>query len=427
MADLVAAETRQASSRWPSLASACLGWMFDAMDLQIFTLILFPCVSELIGSRDPGQVAWYGGIILACKLVAWGLGGIVFGVVADRIGRARTMIITVLIYAFFTGLSGFARNWEQLALLQALAGIGIGGEWAAGAALVSEVWPDRTRARAMQIMQMSFAFGFFLAAVINIVVGPYGWRYVLFVGAAPALLTLLIRRTVPEPERWTRTRDLRVAAAARGEAESAGSTFAAIFSPEFRRRTTVGVLIASTMMIGSWATTTMIPIWVHQLIGAGPRLAAIHATSVCFMLINVGAVLGYTALIWMTDALGRRLSYFLIVVGCATVNILMFTQVHALATLEWFMVAYGFFAVGGFGTFAAYLPELFPTRIRATGQGFCWNMARAFTAVGPFMSGALLSAFGSVPSAGLTIVWIYLVGMIAIWFGPETRGMPLMD
>jgi MFS family permease len=415
---------QRTDSRWASLISACLGWMFDAMDLQIFTLILFPSVSELIGTRDPGQVAWTGGIILACKLVAWGLGGIVFGVVADRIGRSRTMIITVLIYAGFTGLSGFAQNWWQLAILQALAGIGIGGEWAAGAALVSETWPDRSRSRAMQVMQMSFAFGFFLAALINMFVGPFGWRYVLFVGTAPALLTLAIRRYVPEPERWRRVRDGQIAAGTRA---SAGATFAAIFGPDFRRRTIVGVLIASTMMIGSWGASTLIPTWVVQFVGPGQRLAAIQATSTCFMLSNVGAVMGYLTLIWLTSAVGRRWSYFLIVVGCACVNVTMFTQVHSLAALQWFMIPYGFFTVGGFGTFAAYLPELFPTRIRATGQGFCWNMARAFTAIGPFVSGALVSQAGGVPSAGLTVAWIYVIGMIAIWFGPETRGVPLAD
>jgi len=233
--------------RWTALMSASLGWMFDAMDLQIFTLILFPSVSELIGTREPAQVAWFAGIILACKLVAWGLGGIVFGVVADRIGRSRTMIITVLIYAGFTCLSGFARSWQELAFLQALAGIGIGGEWAAGAALVAETWPDRTRARAMQVMQMSFALGFFLAALINLTVGPYGWRYVLFTGIAPALLTLVIRRYVPEPERWLNVRDAQIAA---GTRPTAGATFTAIFTPEFRTRTIVGVLIASSMMIG---------------------------------------------------------------------------------------------------------------------------------------------------------------------------------
>jgi len=146
-----------------SLASACAAWAFDAMDLQIFTLVLFPSVSELVQSTDPGVVARAGGLIVACKLVALGLGGIAFGIAADRIGRARTMMVTVLIYSIFTGLSGLAQDWWQLLILQACAGIGIGGEWAAGAALVAETWPERTRARALVIMQMSFAIGFFLA------------------------------------------------------------------------------------------------------------------------------------------------------------------------------------------------------------------------------------------------------------------------
>jgi MFS family permease len=414
-------------SRWIALLSACLGWMFDAMDLQLFTLILFPSVSELIGTGDQGKVAWVAGIIIASKLVAWGLGGIAFGVITDRIGRSRTMIITVLIYSGFTGLSGLAQSWQQLAILQALAGIGIGGEWAAGAALVAESWPDRTRSRAMQVMQMSFAFGFFLAALINLTVGPYGWRYVMFVGVFPALLTLLIRRFVPEPERWLQARRDQIAAATRGARDSAGATFAAIFAPEFRRRTIVGVLIASCMMIGSFGAGMLIPIWVNQLVGPGQRLAAIHATSTCYMLSNIGGLMCYLTLIWLTGAVGRRWSYFLVVVGAACINVAMFTQVDSLSSLQWFMIPYGFFTIGGFGTFAAYLPELFPTRIRATGQGFCWNMARSLTAAGPFAAGTLMSEFGSVPSAGLTLAWIYLVGMVAIWFGPETRGMPLAD
>jgi MFS family permease len=183
---------------WASLASACSAWMFDAMDLTIFTLVLFPSVSELVGSANPGVVAYTGGLIFAWKFVALGLGGIVFGVAADRIGRSATMIITVLIYSVFTGLSALAQNWWQLAILQALAGIGIGGEWAAGAALVAETWPERTRAKALIVMQTSFAAGFFLAALINLVVGPIGWRFVFALGAAPALITILVRVFVRE-------------------------------------------------------------------------------------------------------------------------------------------------------------------------------------------------------------------------------------
>jgi MFS family permease len=409
---------------WASLASACSAWMFDAMDLNIFTLVLFPSVSELVGSANPGVVAYTGGLIFAWKFVALGLGGIVFGVAADRIGRSATMIITVLIYSVFTGLSALAQNWWQLAILQALAGIGIGGEWAAGAALVAETWPERSRAKALIVMQTSYAGGFFLAALINLVVGPIGWRLVFAAGAAPALITIFVRVFVPEPERWISVRNHRRLA---GVADTAFGTFLALFAPGIRRRTIVGVVVAAAMMIGGFGAGAVLPIWVRGLVGPDNPALAVTITSQFFMLNNVAAVLGYLTVMWLTDAIGRRWSYFLVALGCAATVLFCFTQIETAEGLLWFAPVYGFFIIGGFGTFAIYLPELFPTRIRATGQGFCWNMARIFTAAGPLLTGALVGAFGSAPTAGAMVTVIYLGGMIAIWFGPETKGVPLQD
>jgi MFS family permease len=408
---------------WAALVSACAAWMFDAMDLQIFTLVLFPSVSDLVGTANPGVVAYTGGIIIGWKLLALGLGGIAFGVAADRIGRAKTMIVTVLIYSVFTGLSGFAQSWWQLAILQAFAGIGIGGEWAAGAALLAETWPERTRARALVIMQMSFAAGFSLAAAINLVVGPIGWRYVFAAGATPALITLFVRLFVREPRRWIAVRNQRLSA---GSTDSLLTGFLGLFAPDIRRRTMVGLLVAASMMIGAFGGATLLPVWIRGLVGADPRLA-VEATSQFFVLTNVGGVVGYLAVMWLSDAIGRRWSYFLMAIGCMAANLLMFTQIATIADLLLFAPIYGFFVVGGFGTFAVYLPELFPTRNRATGQGFCWNAARIVTAVGPVAIGAIVNTFGSAPAAGATVTAIYLVGLIAIWFGPETRGVPLQD
>ena len=145
------------------------------------------------------------------------------------------------------------------------------------------------------------------------------------------------------------------------------------------------------------------------------------------MLANVGAVFAFLALMWLNDLIGRRLSYFLVVLGCIGTSLFAFTQIRTIEALLWFAPLYGFFAIGGFGVFAAYLPELFPTRIRATGQGFCWNMGRALTAIGPLMAGSLVATLGSVPMAGIAVTTIYLVGLVAIWFGPETKGLPLQD
>jgi MFS family permease len=426
--ELTSPRSRIEASRLDSrmaLVSACLGWMFDAMDLQIFTLIQFPSVSEIIGSAEPAAVAYTGGVIFAWKLAALGLGGIAFGIVADRIGRARTMIVTVLIYCAFTGLSSLAQTWWQLATLQALAGIGIGGEWAAGAALVAETWPEQSRPRALIVMQMSFAAGFFLAAALNLLIGPIGWCWVLAAGAAPAVTTLFIRRFVREPERWIAAR--RVGTSPADNAfETAAGKFVAIFAPAIRRRTIVGVLVAAAMMIGAFGGASLLPIWIVQLAGHD-RTASVAVTSQSIMLANIGAVLGYVGLLGLVNAIGRRWSYFLTAAGCTAVSLILFTRIATVDGLLWFAPVYGLFVIGGFGTFATYLPELFPTRIRATGPGFCWNTARALTAVGPLTTATLVGALGSVAMAGIAVAAIYVVGAIAIWFGPETKDVPLQD
>ena len=411
--------------QWLVLSSAFLGWLFDCMDLNLFTLVLFPSVAQLLHTTNPAAIAKTGGLIMAIKLFAWGIGGVLFGVVTDRIGRSRTMVITILIYAVFTGASAFAQNWWQLAALQALAGFGIGGEWSAGAALIAETWPERHRARAMQIMQMAFAFGFFVAALDNLVVGPIGgWRWVLAVGAMPAVLTFFLRRLVPEPERWVRVREQEIKS---GENRTAAATFFAIFKPGLRRNSIVGVLIASAVMIGCWGGLTLLPSWIRHLLGPAGASRGVQTVSYAFMLMMVGAVLGYLTLIWLTDAIGRRWSYFLFAAASFASSVYLFLCITTVDHLLWFMLVYGYFVIGGFGTFAAYLPELFPTRVRATGQGFCWNMARIITGIGPLIAGALVGVFGSLSSAAAAVSVFYVVGLIAIWFGPETRGVPLND
>jgi len=409
--------------QWLTLVSAFMGWMFDSADLNLFTVVLVPSVAELIGSSQTDEIAQVGSYIMALKLLCWGLGGIFFGVIADRFGRARTMVVTILIYSVFTGLSGLAQTWGQLAVLQALAGFGIGGEWAAGAALIAETWPQRHRARAMQIMQMAFAFGFFLAALCNLVLGPISWRWVLAAGAAPALISLAIRYYVPEPERWQATR----ARTAGVRSESFGSYLGTIFSPSLRRRTIVGVLTASAMMIGSWGGLTLLPNWIIQIVRTEGVGNPVQYVSYAFMLMMIGSVFGYLTLIWLTELLGRRGAYFVFCLGALGASAYLFSFVTDIETLLWFMPVYGYFVIGGFGTFALYLPELYPTSVRATGQGFCWNFARVLTAVGPLSVGLLVASFGSLPAAASASTLAYFVGLVAIWFGPETMGRPLED
>lgn len=407
---------------WLVFASAFLGWAFDAMDLNLFTLILTPTVQELSGSADPATVARIGGTIIALKLFAWGLGGIFFGVLTDRFGRARILGITVVIYAVFTGLSALATSTWQLAVFQMLAGLGIGGEWAAGAALLAESWPEKLRGKVMQLMQMGFAVGFFFAALANQFVGPYGWRWVFAVGLIPVLITVVIRQFVHEPKRWTDARATLRADSGTGAAPA--PPIRQLFAPALRRSTIVGILIGIAMMVGCWGGLTWIPSWIAQL---APGRGAGGLVSSAFMLLNGGAIIGYLALIWLAEALGRRWTFTLFCAGALVISLVLFTQAATVSSILWLMPVYGFFTIGGFGIFALYLPELFPTIVRASGQGLCWNFARFLTGFAVLGGGLLVGTLGSLPSAAAVVSLVYILGLIAIWFGPETRGRQLQD
>lgn len=411
---------------WIVLLSAFLGWLFDAMDLNLLTLVLSPSVSSLTHTTDQAVLGRIGGTVAGIKLFAWGLGGVIFGVVTDRIGRARTMWITIIIYAVFTGLSAISTNWIEFMIFQALAGVGIGGEWSAGAALVTETWPESLRAKAMQIMQMAFSFGFFVAAVINLILGPISWRLVFAAGILPVFATLLVRKYVREPERWVNARKL-LEASDKGMARSSTASLKKIFGKDLRRVTIVGAVVSLAMMIGCWGGLTWIPSWIGQLLGPGQKIHASSYISYAMMLMNAGAVLGYLTLIWLTSAVGRRWAYFIFCAGGLLVSLYLFTQVNSVGGVLAVMPIYGYFCIGGFGTFAAYLPELFPTVVRATGQGFCWNIARLLTGFGPFIGGILIGTFGSITAAAAMISLLFIVGLVAIWFGPETQGRQIQD
>jgi MFS family permease len=394
--------------------SAFLGYVFDCMDLNIFTLILVPSMRELLQTADRDLVQQAGSVIIAVKLICWGVGGVLFGIIADRFGRARTLVMTILIYAVFTGLSGLARSWEELIGLQGIAAFGIGGEWAVGAALVAEALPDEKRDGAMGFIQSSFAIGFLMAAVVNWILGPYSWRWVLAFGSLPALWVLFLRRRVPESERWLSVRT-----------QKQGS-MREIFEPRLQRSTIVGIIIAAAMMIGSWGGITLLPNWIRELLGKNGD--PVKITSLAFMLMMGAGIPGYAAVVWGGKIMGRRPLYFLCSLGGLLASLYMFLAIKNLDELLWFAPVYGFFVMGGFAIFGLYLPELFPTRVRATGQGICYNVSRAMTAIGPLAVAYFgLATFGSLPHAAATTAIAYVVGLIAIWFGPETWRKPLAD
>jgi MFS family permease len=404
---------------WLVLISAFLAWMFDSIALNVFTLILTPSMTELLHTSSRAAITGTGGLIVAIKLVTWGIGGTVFGVMTDRFGRARIMLVTIVIFAVFTGLSALSQNWEQLAICQAIAGLGIGGEWSAGTALLAESLPERLRGPLTITMQLAYSVGFFFAAVINLLVGTASWRWVLFWCAAPALLVIALRLFVKEPETWLRTQST--------TANRRLGSLGQLFEPPLRRRTLGGFLSAGAVMVGSFAANTFAPSWIAELsAAAGPAQIARYA-SYFAMLLNGGAVVGYLVLIWLTVALGRRGSYFVFCLGSLLTAVAMFSLAHTTGEILIAAPFAGFFMLGGFGVFALYLPELFPTAVRATGQGFCFNFARVITGAATLLTGVLIGTLGSFPRAGLLVSLTFAIGLFTIWIGPETKDWTLDD
>ncbi|GKS57572.1 MFS transporter [Nitrospira sp.] len=416
--------------QWLVLFVAWLGWVFDAMDATIYAIVLHPALDELLPSATgtpthEEQIGWYGGVIFSIFLIGWAIGGIAFGIVADRYGRTKTLIVTILVYAGFTGLAAFSQDWWHLAIYRFLTALGIGGEWAAGAALVAEVWPEDKRAKAAGILQSAWAAGFFLAALFNLLLKELGWRWLFAVGVLPALVALLVRLVVKEPERWHRSR-------AREDLHPASSSLSALselLAPPFRRATLAGSILAFVAVFGLWGTTTWTPMLIHtfpDMAGLSKRDIAPYV-SYAIMALNAGAVIGYLSFGPLADRWGRRPIFGLMCVGSLIMLPITFLSSQSYMHLVVFLPVLGFFNNGIFSGFPIYLPELFPTRLRATGAGVCFNAGRILASAGPFLTGSLVAAMGDVALAATTVGLVYIVGLLALPMAPETKGHPLPD
>jgi MFS family permease len=424
--------------QWLVLLVAWLGWVFDAMDGTLYSLVQKPVITELMGpGASEATIGFYSSVVFSVMLIGWAFGGIAFGILADYIGRTKALTITILIYSLFTGLSALANNWWQLAIFRFITGLGLGGEWAAGAALVAEVWPDRLRARAGAILQSAAAFGFFLAAVINLWAGVYSWRYVFLIGAFPALLVLLIRLIVKEPESWTAVRDQRRRAKAEGRTTGSPEldtfTLKQLFSPRLRRDTLVASALAFVVLLGLWGGTMWIPAAVREI--ATPATAGMSApdaqryltqqASYAIMLLNAGSLFGYLFFGPLADAIGRRASFLIYFIGAVVLFPLTFLTTSSVGPLFALVPLVGIFTLGVTSGFPIYLPELFPTEVRTTGVGFCYNLGRIVTAGGVFITGYLVGLFGSYAKAASAVSLVYLVGMLVLLLARETRGQKL--
>ncbi|MGE5645595.1 MAG: MFS transporter [Acidobacteriota bacterium] len=400
------------------LVVAWLGWIFDSMDATIYNLVLTPALKDLLGPNGTQEnIGWYGGIILSIFLLGWAIGGVLFGILADYIGRARTLVITILIYAVFTALAGFADNWWHLALYRFLTALGIGGEWAAGATLVAEVWPESLRVKGAGLLQSAWGAGYFLAAGINVLLAGHSWRVMFFVGIVPAVVALLVRLKVKEPECWTPA----------GK-EAKRLTLLELFSPKHRRDTLVGSALAFVAVFGLWGATNWTPSLVRELLAPrnlDPREVT-KLAGYAVMSLNAGSIAGYFAFPPLAEWIGRRWTFFVMLLGAAVTLPITFLIPNSYASAVLILPALGFFTNGIFSGFPVYLPELYPTRIRATGSGFCFNAGRVLAASGPFLTGYLIVHLGTFARAASSIAVIYLCGMLVLLFARETKGRALV-
>jgi len=443
MADLSVSETRlrwyQGLSRyqWLVLVIAALGWLFDTMDQNIFTLVRQPAVSELVKPLVPadqlqGVTNYYGGIIISIFLIGWALGGAVFGVLGDRIGRTRTMVFTILIYATFTGLSGTAHTWWQLAGFRFLAALGVGGEWAAGASMVAEVFPQRSRAMALGTLQALSAVGNMTAALICYGLAGVSWRWAFAVGIVPALVVVWIRRSLKEPERWQHAKEV----AAHDVKKELGAIGHLFTDPLLRRNTIGAVLLATAGVGGLWG----VGFWTPDLLTIALKPLNLppdqigRYRSMMFFVQQAGALFGMYAYAMFSERTSRRgaLLVFFLLAWAAVEG--MFLTVRSFHQAMIWAPILGFCTLGPFSAYTVYFPELYPTRLRTTGCGFCYNCARILAAGAPFVLGGLSQHFaaasgqeGGFRMAAAIVACIYAVGLVGLAIAPETKGQPLPE
>jgi MFS family permease len=396
-----------------ALIAASLGWMLDAFDVLLFSMVLAALIPDL-GLTKPQA-----GLLGSITLLSGAAGGLLFGFVADRYGRTRALMGSVLLYSIFTGLCGFAQSLWQLAIFRLFLGFGMGGEWASGAALVSETWPAAHRGRAFGFMQSSWAIGYGAAAAVTALVLPrFGWRAVFFVGVLPALLTVWVQRRVEEPELWLARRRTHAAAP-----HAPRQTFAIAFRPPLASITTALTLMNACALFGWWGLNAWVPAYLSLPTDQGGIGLSVYATSGLVIAMQVGMWFGYVTFGFVSDVFGRRRSYVLYLIAAAILLPLygILRQPLVLLVLGPFVA---FFGTGYYSGFGALTAELYPTVIRATAQGFTYNMGRIASAAAPFVVGSLAATRGFGVAFTVTGSVFLLAATAWIWI-PETHGREL--
>ena len=392
-----------------ALVAGTLGWMLDAFDVMLFALVLPAVIVDL------GLTTAQGGLLGSVTLVAAAAGGIAFGGIADRFGRTRAMMLSVALYSIFTAACGLAGSFAVFAICRIFLGIGMGGEWASGAALVSESWPAEHRGKALGLMQSGWAIGYALAALVSGIVQPrFGWRAVFFVGILPAFFTIWIRRRVKEPEIW-RTR---------GAAPRSGGRLAALFQGNLARLTVILTLMNACTLFAWWGFNLWLPSYLKAPPDRGGIGLAGGVASAFVVIMQIGMWFGYVTFGFVSDRLGRKRTYVTYLVAAAAL-LAVYVTVRNPTLLLILGPFVAFAATGYFSGFGAVTAEIYPTAIRATAQGFTYNTGRLVSALAPYTVGSLAQTHGFGPALLVGSGAFLLAALFWIWI-PETRGRALL-
>jgi len=434
------------SYHWFVFIIAALGWLFDTMDQQLFNLARRPAIIDLlhVAPGDPtaaGRIAEYAGYATMIFMIGWATGGVFFGILGDRIGRAKTMMMTILFYSLFTGLSVFSTSVWDFSVYRFLTGLGVGGQFAVGVALVAEVMPERARPFALGWLQALSAVGNMMAALIGIGLGQLeqsgaigsAWRMMFVVGALPAFLCIFVFKRLKEPEQWQK---------ARRESRHLGSMGDLFSDPRWRHNAIVGMLLAFSGVVGLWGIgffsfdlLSSVLDKTFRAQGLAPSVIAGKKTlwtGITSLLQNGGAFFGIYAFTHVTARWGRRKAFAVAFIAAMLSTAFTFWNLKDFSDIFWMIPLMGFCQLALFGGYAIYLPELFPTHLRSTGTSFCYNVGRFAAAVGPLALGLLTSrVYSDYPEpmryAGVTMCLVFLLGLATLPFAPETKGKPLPE
>jgi MFS family permease len=402
------------SSAKRALVAASLGWMLNSFDVMLYSLVLASLLAGLHLTKASA------GILGSVTLLAAAAGGLIFGVIADRFGRTRALMASVLIYAVFTAACGLAHSFVQLAVFRILLGLGMGGEWASGASLVSDTWPAEHRGKALGFMQSGWAIGYALAAAVAYLILPrWGWRAVFFAGILPALLVLWIRSSVEEPAAWTATR----AALSRDPHKpSPFHAFAELFNGRLFRLTTAITLMNACCLFAWWGFNLWVPAYLALPVAQGGIGLTSRAMSITVIAMQAGMWLGYITFGYVSDLAGRKRTYVAYLLTAAALLLIYGTTRSPLLLLILGPFV-AFFATGYYTGLAVVTADIYETRIRSTAQGFTYNLGRVASAVAPFTVGSLAQKHGFGAAFGVSAAAFLLAAFCWLWI-PETRVLP---